>query len=64
MPLFEVAIIEKPDKKLKERIVLKPTCVLARDEQAAAITTVMDNRSLKMDRERMEILVRPFVDPR
>lgn len=63
MPLFEVAILEKPKKKAEdqtERLVLEPTFVVASDEQAAAISVVMDSKKLEVDRSRMEVLVRPF----
>ena len=65
--LFEVAIIETPVKKKdedagKERLVLKPIVVVAKDTQAAALEAVMDNmEALKdVDRSRMSVLVRPF----
>lgn len=65
MPLFEVAILEKPTKKeiedgKSERLVLKPTAVVAADEQSAAISAVMDNNPEDLDRSRMEVIVRPF----
>ena len=65
MPLFDVAILEHPTAKeaedgKAERIVLKPTTVIAPDEQAAAISAVMDAGKLDVDRSRMEVLVRPF----
>ena len=67
MPLFEVAILEKPTKKeieegKSDRIVMKPTPVVAADQQSAAIAAVLDTESLgPVDRNRMEVLVRPFV---
>lgn len=65
MPLFEVAILERPTKKeaedgVSEKLILKPTAVLATDEQTAAVNAVLDNKDIKVDRARMEILVRPF----
>lgn len=66
MPLFDVAILEKPTKKEAEqgkceRLVFGPTSVVASDEQSAAISAVMDNKEdLKIDKSRMEVLVRPF----
>lgn len=60
--LFEVAIIEVPKKKDgQERLALKPVFVIAKDSQSAAISAVMENRTLKVDRQRMQVLVRPFV---
>ena len=65
MPLYEVAILEHPTSKeaedgKSERIVMAPTCVVANDDQSAAISAVMDAKSLELDRARMEVLVRPF----
>jgi len=64
MPLFEVAVIETPQKKKgKEKLVLAPSCVIARDEQQAAMNTVLDNSDKleSIDRDYMEVLVRPFI---
>jgi len=66
MPLFEVAILEKPTKKeiedgKSERIVMMPTAVIARDSQSAAVIAVMESKDLgDIDKSKMEILVRPF----
>ena len=66
MPLFEVAILERPTKKeleegACEKIIMKPTSVVAVDEQSAAISAVMDTGKLDIDRTRMQVLVRPFI---
>jgi len=66
MPLYEVAILEKPTQKQiedgheLERLVLKPTAVVANDPQSAAISAVLDGGITDIDRSRMEVLVRPF----
>jgi hypothetical protein len=66
MPLFEVAILEKPTKKqaedgASERLVFGPKAVVANDDQSAAIAAVMDSDAPKdLDRSRMEVQVRPF----
>jgi len=65
MPLFEVAIIEKPTKKEAEEgkgetLIFGPKAVVARDSQSAAISAVMDGGLPPVDRQRMEVLVRPF----
>jgi len=65
MPLYEVAILERPKKKDAangelETLVLGPVTTVAIDEQAAAISAVMDATDLQVDRTRMEVLVRPF----
>lgn len=66
MPLFEVAILEKPTKKqaedgVSDRLVFGPKPVIANDDQSAAIAAVMDGETPRdLDRSRMEVLVRPF----
>lgn len=66
MPLFEVAIIELPTKKDaeegtgKERLVLAPKCVLAKDAQTAGIMAVQGDKPLEVDFARMQVLIRPF----
>jgi hypothetical protein len=66
MPLFEVAILEKPTKKeaeegASEKLVFGPKAVVARDQQSAAIAAVMGGEvPSTIARERMEVLVRPF----
>jgi hypothetical protein len=67
MPLFEVAIIQKLTKKEaeegtgKEKVLLAPKAVLARDAQSAAITAVTGPDAPKdLDMNRAEVLVRPF----
>jgi hypothetical protein len=66
MPLFEVAILERPTSKeaedgAVEKLILPPTPVLAADKQGAAVAAVLDNSKIEVERARMEILVRPFV---
>jgi hypothetical protein len=67
MPLFEVAIIQKPTKKEAEegtgveKLLFGPKAVLARDAQTAAITAVTGPEAPKdLDMTRAEVLVRPF----
>lgn len=65
MPLFEVAILEKPTKKeaeegTGEKLVFGPKAVVARDGQAAAIAAVLGEAPTAVNLERMEVLVRPF----
>lgn len=66
MPLFEVAIIETPTKKETdegkgERLVFGPKPVIAKDPQGAAIAAVLDGTVMPdVDRQRMQVLVRPF----
>jgi hypothetical protein len=70
MPLYEVAILEQPTKHeredgMSERLIFGPAAVVAKDEQAAAISAVLDRQEMEhaidVDRSRMTILVRPFV---
>ena len=66
MPLFEVAIIEKPTKKdaedgAIEKLVFGPKAIIARDPNSAGIAAVMsDVDKPKIDLNRAEVLVRPF----
>lgn len=66
MPLFEVAILEQPTKKeaeegASEKLVFGPTAVVAPNQQSAAIAAVMDAKApTNIDRNRMQVLVRPF----
>ena len=68
MPLYEVAILERPTKKeseegKQEKLVLGPKAVIATDEQTAAISAVLDgDTDVEIDRSRMEVLVRPFAE--
>jgi len=67
MPLFEVAIIEAPTKDQREegeleKLLVAPTTVIARDEQSAAIKVALADGSADLgNKDRMEVLVRPFV---
>ena len=64
MPLFEVAIIEKPTKKEAEdgkceTLVFGPKAIIANDEQSAGIAAVLD-QEVKVNKDRMVVIVRPF----
>lgn len=67
MPLFEVAIIQKPTKKEQEegpgaeKLIFGPKAVVARDIQSAGIAAVTgDGAPTGIDMNRAEVLVRPF----
>lgn len=66
MPLFEVAIIQKPTKKEVEdggieKLLYGPKAVVAKDAQAAAIGAVMGGELAKdADLTRLDVLIRPF----
>ena len=64
MPLFEVAILETPTKKEAEdgkgeTLIFGPKAIVANDAQSAAIAAVM-GETLTVDKQRMQVLVRPF----
>ena len=65
--LFEVAILERPTKKdaeengAVETLVFGPKAVVANDAQSAAIAAVLSGDDVsKIDKSRMQVLVRPF----
>ena len=65
MPLFEVAIIEKPTKKeaeegATEKLVFGPTPVIARDAQSAVVVALLGENKPTVDMNKAEVLVRPF----
>jgi len=66
MPLFEVAILQKPTKKQAEDggievLLYGPKAVVAKDAQAAAIGAVMGGDLPKeVDLQRLDVLIRPF----
>lgn len=66
MPLFQVVILEKPKKKDAEngnleRLVLGPINIVSTDTQAAALSVIMDNADMEINRNRMDVQVRPFM---
>lgn len=67
MPLFEVAILEKPTKKefeeqgAVEKLIYGPKAVVAKDAQSAGIAAVMGKTDIpEFKMERAQVLVRPF----
>ena len=66
MPLFEVAILQKPTKKEAEdggaeKLIFGPKFVISRDENAAGFTALMgEGVPRDLDMSRSEVLVRPF----
>lgn len=65
MPLFEVAIIEKPTRKeaengAGEKLVYGPKPVIARDAQSAVVVALLSDDKPTINMERAEVLVRPF----
>jgi hypothetical protein len=64
MTLFEVAVVQHPSKKKgKAKLVLQPKCIMANDETQAAINTILEYADdlEDIDRDYMEVLVRPFI---
>jgi hypothetical protein len=68
--IYEVAILKtakihptNPALDEKEEIILEPFCVLAKDNQSAAIQAVMMQSAtlFGIDRTRLQVLTRPFV---
>jgi len=65
MPLFEVAIIEKPTRKeaedgATEKLVFGPSPVIAKDQQSAVVVALLGPDRPKVDMNKAEVLVRPF----
>jgi hypothetical protein len=66
MPLFEIAITQKPTKKEAEdggteTLMYGPKAIVAKDQQSAVIDLAMSGELPKeIDRKRMEIHCRPF----
>ena len=65
MPLYEVAVLEKPTKKeaeegAQEKLILAPKPVVAKDEQAAVLAAAMGEEMKGINLDRIEIKVRPF----
>ena len=64
--LYEVALIQQPTKKEieegeMEKLILKPTPVIARDEQSAGVSAVMAHKDeISCELGRIQVLVRPF----
>lgn len=67
MPLFEVAILQKPTKKEAEdgggeKLIFGPKFVIAKDDNAAGFSAMMGEGAPRdLDMNRAEVLVRPFV---
>lgn len=74
MPLFDVAVIQKPSKKeiedngATESLIIGPVSILAKDAQSAAIKVVAGYSpkatppgNPTFDLDKCEVLVRPFV---
>lgn len=65
MPLFEVAIIEKPTRKeaeegATEKLVFGPAPVIAKDQQSAVVVALLGKDRPAVDMNKAEVLVRPF----
>jgi hypothetical protein len=66
MPLFEIAITQRPTKKeaeegASEKLMFGPKAVVAADKEAAVIDLAMSGElPQEIDRKRMEIHCRPF----
>lgn len=64
--LYLVALIQKPTKKESEdgkleTLIMEPTPVIARDDKAAAVKAVTQQKgNITGDLDNVEVLVRPF----
>lgn len=56
--LYEVAVIEKTEKK--ENLVLPPTAIIAKNENAAMVAAGKRPELSSLDVNTLEVLVRPF----
>lgn len=67
--LYEVALIQQPTHKERENgvqevLILPPTPVIAKDDQAAAVAAVMQHKDkIGCDMGRVDVIVRPFGRP-
>lgn len=70
MPLYEVAMLQKPTKKeveegtASEKLVFGPKAICARDEQGAVVAALLGDDKPTVEISRLEVLVVPFVVPR
>lgn len=67
MPLFEIAIIQKANKKelddgaAPEKLLMTPKYVMAKDPQTAGLIALTgEGAPVGLDLNRAEVLVRPF----
>ena len=66
MPLYEVAILEEPTKKeerdgVLEKLMFGPTPIIAKNFESAGAVAVMEMGSgVKINKNKMRIIVRPF----
>ena len=63
--LYEVAIVEEPTNKSKdsgqiEKLLLPPTPIIAKNEQAAKLAAIKKIKLADTDTERLAVLIRPF----
>ena len=64
--LYLVALVQKPTKKeeengKQEELILAPTAIIARDDKAAAVRAVAQNKDkISEDLSNVEVIVRPF----
>lgn len=66
MPLYEIAILEMPEKKKDgegvEKLVYGPEHIIAKSDKAAANKALIQNadKLAEVDPDRIQVLVRPF----
>ena len=64
MPLYEVAVIEKPTKKesedgMLEKIIVKPELIVAKDDKHAGFM-VFKKLPDTVDLSKVSVIIRPF----
>lgn len=65
--LFEIAILQKPTKKEMEEegktdaLMFGPKAFVAKDPQGAVVAAMQSGEVPKLDLNKAEVLVRPFV---
>lgn len=70
MPLYEVAILQKPTKKevdegtASEKLIFGPKAVVARDDSGALVAAMQGAALGDVDFNRIEVIARPFAEPR
>lgn len=65
MPLFEIAILQRPTKKeaeegIEEKLVFGPKFVVSADRESAALRCLLQEKPENLDLSRSQVLARPF----
>jgi hypothetical protein len=65
MPLFEIAIMQRPTKKeaedgVEEKLVFGPKFVVSADKESAGLRCLLQEKPEGLDLSRSQVLIRPF----